>query len=119
MKPQNNTMVMVPNMLVNNPMNMALNMVGNQMMMNSNMMGNNPMNMATNMMGNNQMGMGNPMGQQQNMGMIINQSQNNTNKNKKHIGCKILRSNMNTQFSNSINNTGMGIQADPMPNNYY
>ena len=63
----------------------------------------------------------NPIGQQQNMGMgmTINQNQNNTNKNKKHIGCKILQSNMNTQFSNSMNNNGMGMTQAIMPNNYY
>ena len=69
------------------------------------------------------------MGQHQNNGMMVQQginmmqNQNNNNKNKKYIGCKNIQSNMNTQFSNSMNNqmvnTNPFINSFEQPNNYY
>ena len=119
MKQQNNTMMMEQNQN-NGIMGMQNNQgLGNPMQMNSNM----PQQMMA-QQPNSLM-----MGQHQNNGMMVQQginmmqNQNNNNKNKKYIGCKNIQSNMNTQFSNSMNNVAMG--ASPFvcyssrPNNYY
>ena len=112
MKQQNNTMMMEQNqnngiMGMQNP-NMTQQMMAQQP--NSLMMGNN-----NGMMGNNGM-----MVQQ---GINMMQNQNNNNKNKKYIGCKNIQSNMNTQFSNSMNNQMMNMKTFNNPsyqqNNYY
>ena len=105
MKKQNNTMMMEQNqnngiMGMQNP-NMTQQMMAQQP--NSLMMGNNGM-----------------MVQQ---GINMMQNQNNNNKNKKYIGCKNIQSNMNTQFSNSMNNqmvkTNPFINSSNQPNNYF
>ena len=116
MKQQNNTMVMEQNQN-NGIMGMQNNQgLGNPMQMNSNMtqqmMAQQPNSL---MMGNNGM-----MVQQ---GINMMQNQNNNNKNKKYIGCKNIQSNMNTQFSNSMNNQKMNVKTFNYPsyqqNNYY
>ena len=116
MKQQNNTMVMEQNQN-NGIMGMQNNQgLGNPMQMNSNMtqqmMAQQPNSL---MMGNNGM-----MVQQ---GINMMQNQNNNNKNKKYIGCKNIQSNMNTQFSNSMNNQVMNMNPFNNPsnqqNNYY
>lgn len=116
MKKQNNTMMMEQN-LNNGIMGMQNNQgLGNPMQMNSNMtqqmMAQQPNSL---MMGNNGM-----MVQQ---GINMMQNQNNNNKNKKYIGCKNIQSNMNTQFSNSMNNQKMNVKTFNYPsyqqNNYY
>ena len=116
MKQQNNTMMMEQNQK-NGIMGMQNNQgLGNPMQMNSNMtqqmMAQQPNSL---MMGNNGM-----MVQQ---GINMMQNQNNNNKNKKYIGCKNIQSNMNTQFSNSMNNqmvnTNPFIYSSNQPNNYY
>ena len=120
MKQQNNTMVMEQNQN-NGIMGMQNNQgLGNPMQMNSNM----PQQMILNNQPNSLM-----MGQHQNNGMMVQQginmmqNQNNNNKNKKYIGCKNIQSNMNTQFSNSMNNVAMGaspfVGYSSRPNNYY
>ena len=117
MKQQNNTMMMEQNQN-NGIMGMQNNQgLGNPMQMNSNMtqqmMAQQPNSL---MMGNNGM-----MVQQ---GINMMQNQNNNNKNKKYIGCKNIQSNMNTQFSNSMNNQMM-MNTNPFnnppnqQNNYY
>ena len=117
MKQQNNTMMMEQNQK-NGIMGMQNNQgLGNPMQMNSNMtqqmMAQQPNSL---MMGNNGM-----MVQQ---GINMMQNQNNNNKNKKYIGCKNIQSNMNTQFSNSMNNQMM-MNTNPFnnppnqQNNYY
>ena len=119
MKQQNNTMMMEQN-LINGIMGMQNNQgLGNPMQMNSNM----PQQMMA-QQPNSLM-----MGQHQNNGMMVQQginmmqNQNNNNKNKKYIGCKNIQSNMNTQFSNSMNNAVMGaspfVGYSSRPNNYY
>ena len=116
MKQQNNTMMMEQNQN-NGIMGMQNNQgLGNPMQMNSNMtqqmMAQQPNSL---MMGNNGM-----MVQQ---GINMMQNQNNNNKNKKYIGCKNIQSNMNTQFSNSMNNqmvkTNPFINSSNQPNNYF
>ena len=116
MKQQNNTMMMEQNQN-NGIMGMQNNQgLGNPMQMNSNMtqqmMAQQPNSL---MMGNNGM-----MVQQ---GINMMQNQNNNNKNKKYIGCKNIQSNMNTQFSNSMNNQVMNMNPFNNPsnqqNNYY
>ena len=116
MKQQNNTMMMEQNQN-NGIMGMQNNQgLGNPMQMNSNMtqqmMAQQPNSL---MMGNNGM-----MVQQ---GINMMQNQNNNNKNKKYIGCKNIQSNMNTQFSNSMNNQMMNVKTFNNPsyqqNNYY
>ena len=116
MKQQNNTMMMEQNQK-NGIMGMQNNQgLGNPMQMNSNMtqqmMAQQPNSL---MMGNNGM-----MVQQ---GINMMQNQNNNNKNKKYIGCKNIQSNMNTQFSNSMNNQMMNVKTFNNPsyqqNNYY
>lgn len=119
MKQQNNTMVMEQNQN-NGIMGMQNNQgLGNPMQMNSNM----PQQMMA-QQPNSLM-----MGQHQNNGMMVQQginmmqNQNNNNKNKKYIGCKNIQSNMNTQFSNSMNNQMMNMNPFNNPpnqqNNYY
>ena len=119
MKQQNNTMVMEQNQN-NGIMGMQNNQgLGNPMQMNSNM----PQQMMA-QQPNSLM-----MGQHQNNGMMVQQginmmqNQNNNNKNKKYIGCKNIQSNMNTQFSNSMNNQMMNMKTFNNPsyqqNNYY
>ena len=119
MKQQNNTMMMKQNQN-NGIMGMQNNQgLGNPMQMNSNM----PQQMMA-QQPNSLM-----MGQHQNNGMMVQQginmmqNQNNNNKNKKYIGCKNIQSNMNTQFSNSMNNAVMGaspfVGYSSRPNNYY
>ena len=116
MKQQNNTMMMEQNQK-NGIMGMQNNQgLGNPMQMNSNMtqqmMAQQPNSL---MMGNNGM-----MVQQ---GINMMQNQNNNNKNKKYIGCKNIQSNMNTQFSNSMNNQMGNMNpfnnAPYQQNNYY
>ena len=116
MKQQNNTMMMEQNQN-NGIMGMQNNQgLGNPMQMNSNMtqqmMAQQPNSL---MMGNNGM-----MVQQ---GINMMQNQNNNNKNKKYIGCKNIQSNMNTQFSNSMNKQMMNMNPFNNPpnqqNNYY
>ena len=119
MKQQNNTMMMEQNQN-NGIMGMQNNQgLGNPMQMNSNM----PQQMMA-QQPNSLM-----MGQHQNNGMMVQQginmmqNQNNNNKNKKYIGCKNIQSNMNTQFSNSMNNQMMNMKTFNNPsyqqNNYY
>ena len=119
MKQQNNTMMMEQNQN-NGIMGMQNNQgLGNPMQMNSNM----PQQMMA-QQPNSLM-----MGQHQNNGMMVQQginmmqNQNNNNKNKKYIGCKNIQSNMNTQFSNSMNNQMMNMNPFNNPpnqqNNYY
>ena len=119
MKQQNNTMMMEQNQN-NGIMGMQNNQgLGNPMQMNSNM----PQQMMA-QQPNSLM-----MGQHQNNGMMVQQginmmqNQNNNNKNKKYIGCKNIQSNMNTQFSNSMNNQLMNMNPFNNPsnqqNNYY
>ena len=119
MKQQNNTMMMKQNQN-NGIMGMQNNQgLGNPMQMNSNM----PQQMMA-QQPNSLM-----MGQHQNNGMMVQQginmmqNQNNNNKNKKYIGCKNIQSNMNTQFSNSMNNQMMNMKTFNNPsyqqNNYY
>ena len=119
MKQQNNTMMMKQNQ--NN------GIMGTQ---NNQGLGN-PMQMVSNMP--HQMVAQQPnslmMGQHQNNGMMVQQginmmqNQNNNNKNKKYIGCKNIQSNMNTQFSNSMNNQMGNMYPFNNPsnqqNNYY
>ena len=119
MKQQNNTMMMEQNQ--NNGIMRMQNkqVLGNLMKMNSNM----PQQMMA-QQPNSLM-----MGQHQNNGMMVQQginmmqNQNNNNKNKKYIGCKNIQSNMNTQFSNSMNNQMMNMKTFNNPsyqqNNYY
>ena len=120
MKQQNNTMVMMEQNQNNGIMGMQNNQgLGNPMQMNSNM----PQQMMA-QQPNSLM-----MGQHQNNGMMVQQginmmqNQNNNNKNKKYIGCKNIQSNMNTQFSNSMNNQMMNMNpfnySSNQPNNYY
>ena len=92
---------------------------------------NNSMMMAQNQnMGMMEMNMNRqPIIQQNNSIMIIQQeintmkNQHNDNKNKKYIGCKIIQSNMNTHFSNSMNNQMMNMNPFNNPpnqqNNYF
>ena len=119
MKQQNNTMMMEQNQK-NGIMGMQNNQgLGNPMQMNSNMTQQMMAQQPNSLM----------MGQHQNNGMMVQQginmmqNQNNNNKNKKYIGCKNIQSNMNTQFSNSMNNVVMGASAfvgySSQPNNYY
>ena len=119
MKQQNNTMMMEQNQN-NGIMGMQNNQgLGNPMQMNPNM----PQQMMA-QQPNSLM-----MGQHQNNGMMVQQginmmqNQNNNNKNKKYIGCKNIQSNMNTQFSNSMNNQMMNMNPFNNPpnqqNNYY
>ena len=119
MKQQNNTMMMKQNQN-NGIMGMQNNQgLGNPMQMNSNM----PQQMMA-QQPNSLM-----MGQHQNNGMMVQQginmmqNQNNNNKNKKYIGCKNIQSNMNTQFSNSMNNQMGNMYPFNNPsnqqNNYY
>ena len=119
MKQQNNTM-----MMEQNQKNGIMGMQNNQGFAN-------PMQMISNMP--QQMMAQQPnslmMGQHQNNGMMVQQginmmqNQNNNNKNKKYIGCKNIQSNMNTQFSNSMNNqmvnTNPLIYSSNQTNNYY
>ena len=116
MKQQNNTMVMMEQNQNNGIMGMQNNQgLGNPMQMNSNMVAQQPNSLM--------------MGQHQNNGMMVQQginmmqNQNNNNKNKKYIGCKNIQSNMNTQFSNSMNNQKMNVKTFNYPsyqqNNYY
>ena len=115
MKQQNNTMMMEQNQN-NGIMGMQNNQgLGNPMQMNSNMVAQQPNSLM--------------MGQHQNNGMMVQQginmmqNQNNNNKNKKYIGCKNIQSNMNTQFSNSMNNQMGNMYPFNNPsnqqNNYY
>ena len=119
MKQQNNTMMMKQNQN-NGIMGMQNNQgLGNPMQMISTM----PQQMVA-QQPNSLM-----MGQHQNNGMMVQQginmmqNQNNNNKNKKYIGCKNIQSNMNTQFSNSMNNQLMNMNPFNNPsnqqNNYY
>ena len=119
MKQQNNTMMMEQN-LINGIMGMQNNQgLGNPMQMNSNMTQQMMAQQPNSLM----------MGQHQNNGMMVQQginmmqNQNNNNKNKKYIGCKNIQSNMNTQFSNSMNNQMMNMNpfnySSNQPNNYY
>jgi len=119
MKQQNNTMMMEQNQN-NGIMGMQNNQgLGNPMQMNSNMPQQMMVSQPNSLM----------MGQHQNNGMMVQQginmmqNQNNNNKNKKYIGCKNIQSNMNTQFSNSMNNQMMNMNPFNNPpnqqNNYY
>lgn len=117
MKQQNNTMVMEQNQN-NGIMGMQNNQgLGNPMQMNSNM----PQQMMAQQPNSLMMGNNNGMMVQQGINMM--QNQNNNNKNKKYIGCKNIQSNMNTQFSNSMNNQMMNMKTFNNPsyqqNNYY
>ena len=119
MKQQKNTMMMEQN-LNNGIMGMQNNQgLLNPIQMNSNMALQTMAQQPNSLM----------MGQHQNNGMMVQQginmmqNQNNNNKNKKYIGCKNIQSNMNTQFSNSMNNVVMGaspfVGYSSQPNNYY
>ena len=117
MKQQNNTMMMEQNQK-NGIMGMQNNQgLGNPMQMNS--------NMTQQMMAQqpNSLMMGNNNGMMVQQGINMMQNQNNNNKNKKYIGCKNIQSNMNTQFSNSMNNQMMNMKTFNNPsyqqNNYY
>ena len=117
MKQQNNTMMMEQN-LNNGIMGIQNNQaLGNPMQMISTM----PQQMVAQQPNSLMMGNNNGMMVQQGINMM--QNQNNNNKNKKYIGCKNIQSNMNTQFSNSMNNQKMIVKTFNNPsyqqNNYY
>ena len=119
MKKQNNTM-----MMEQNQNNGIMGMQNNQGLLNPIQMNSNMALQTMAQQPNSLM-----MGQHQNNGMMVQQginmmqNQNNNNKNKKYIGCKNIQSNMNTQFSNSMNNQKMNVKTFNYPsyqqNNYY